>query len=133
MDQKNLIVAIVMSVLIIIGWQALFPPAKPPVNNTAQQQQQTTTPSSAPGTPQAPPGQPTAPGVQPATAANQVVSREEALQRSPRVTFDTPELVGSIALSMVGNLMRLERLIIVSTLVWYALLLAFAQMNQFTG
>src|SRR5215510_9447685 len=98
MDQKNLIVAIVMSVLIIIGWQAVFPPAKPPVNNTTQQQQQGTTPSAAPGTPQAPPGQPTAPGVQPTSAANQVVSREEALQRSPRVTFDTPELVGSIAL-----------------------------------
>ena len=98
MDQKNLIIAIVMSVLIIIGWQAVFPPAKPPVNNTTQQQQQATTPSGTPGAPQASPGQPTAPGVQPTTAANQVVSREEALQRSPRVTFDTPELVGSIAL-----------------------------------
>src|SRR5215470_17115454 len=96
MDQKNLIIAIVMSVLIIIGWQAVFPPAKPPVNNTTQQQQQTT---QQPGSsPQAPSGQPTAPGAQPATAASQVVSREEALQRSPRVTFDTPELVGSIAL-----------------------------------
>ena len=28
----------------------------------------------------------------------QIVSRSEALARSPRVTFDTPELVGSIAL-----------------------------------
>src|SRR5215468_8450300 len=98
MDQKNLIVAIVLSVLIIIGWQAVFPPAKPPVNNTTQQQQQATTPSGTPGAPQASPGQPTAPGVQPTSAANQVVSREEALQRAPRVTFDTPELVGSIAL-----------------------------------
>src|SRR5262252_3149798 len=98
MDQKNLIVAIVLSVLIIIGWQAVFQPAKPPVNNTTQQQQQATTPSGTPGAPQASPGQPTAPGVQPTAAANQVVSREEALQRAPRVTFDTPELVGSIAL-----------------------------------
>ncbi len=32
MDQKNFIVAIVLSVLIIVGWQAAFPPAKPPVN-----------------------------------------------------------------------------------------------------
>jgi YidC/Oxa1 family membrane protein insertase len=99
MDQKNLIVAIVLSVLIIIGWQAVFPPAKPPVNNTTQQQQQATQqPGSSGASPQTPSGQPTAPGAQPAAAASQVVSREEALQRSPRVTFDTPELVGSIAL-----------------------------------
>ena len=39
MDQKNFIVAIVLSVLIIVGWQHAFPPAKPPINNTAQQQQ----------------------------------------------------------------------------------------------
>ena len=101
MDQKNFIVAIVLSVLIIVGWQAVFPPAKPPVN-----QQQTA--STQNGTPQAPTGQPGAPGapgtqgtVQPGTPAAQpaqVVSRSEALARSPRVTFDTPELIGSIAL-----------------------------------
>jgi YidC/Oxa1 family membrane protein insertase len=99
MDQKNLIVAIVLSVLIIIGWQAVFPPAKPPVNNTTQQQQQTTQQTGSSGaSPQTPSGQPTAPGAQPTAVATQVVSREEALQRSPRVTFDTPELVGSIVL-----------------------------------
>ena len=42
-------------------------------------------------------------------------------------------LAGSVALSMVGNLVRLERLIIVSTFVWYALLLGFAQMHSFAG
>ena len=36
MDQKNFIVAIVLSVLIIVGWQYAFPPAKPPINNTAR-------------------------------------------------------------------------------------------------
>ena len=30
MDQKNFIVAIVLSVLIIVGWQAVFPPTKTP-------------------------------------------------------------------------------------------------------
>jgi YidC/Oxa1 family membrane protein insertase len=96
MDQKNLIVAIVLSVLIIMGWQYAFPPTKPPVNTTTQQQ--TTTPGTA-GMPQAPSGQPVAPGAQPATAAApQIVSRKEALARSPRVTFDTPELTGSISL-----------------------------------
>ena len=101
MDQKNFIVAIVLSVLIIVGWQYAFPPAKPPVS-----QQQTA--STQNGTPQAPTGQPGAPGapgsqgtVQPGAPAAQpaqIVSRSEALARSPRVTFDTPELVGSIAL-----------------------------------
>jgi YidC/Oxa1 family membrane protein insertase len=97
MDQKNFIVAIVLSVLIIVGWQAFFPPAKPPVNNTQQA-------STQPGAPQAPTGQPTATtqaGVQPGApgaAPTQIVSRADALARSPRVTFDTPELIGSIAL-----------------------------------
>jgi YidC/Oxa1 family membrane protein insertase len=39
MDQKNLIVAIVLSVLIIMGWQYAFPPTKPPVNTTTQQEE----------------------------------------------------------------------------------------------
>ena len=96
MDQKNFIVAIVLSVLIIVGWQHFFQPAKPPVP------QQTTSQSGVPGTPQTSAGQSTAPGapgapsVEPAAA--QILSRKEALAASPRVTFDTPELVGSIAL-----------------------------------
>ena len=45
MDQKNFIVAIVLSVLIITGWQYAFP-SKPP----QQTQQQTAAPASpAPG------------------------------------------------------------------------------------
>jgi YidC/Oxa1 family membrane protein insertase len=97
MDQKNFIVAIVLSVLIIVGWQAAFPPAKP----TVTPQQQAATQSSTPGAPAAPTGQPVAPGVQPggvAAPASQVVSRSEALARTPRVTFSTPELLGSISL-----------------------------------
>ena len=46
MDQKNFIVAIVLSVLIIVGWQYFFPPAKTPVTNTVQQQ--TTSPTGQP-------------------------------------------------------------------------------------
>jgi YidC/Oxa1 family membrane protein insertase len=99
MDQKNFIVAIVLSVLIIMGWQYAFPPAKPPVN---QQQTASTLNGTAPQAPTGQPGAPGSPGtVQPGAPAAQpaqVVSRSEALARSPRVTFDTPELVGSIAL-----------------------------------
>ncbi|SEO98658.1 YidC/Oxa1 family membrane protein insertase [Rhodospirillales bacterium URHD0017] len=100
MDQKNFIVAIVLSVLIIMGWQYAFPPAKPPADKAQQQTASTQT-----GTPQAPSGAPGAPGTQgtaqpgsPAAQPAQIVSRTEALARSPRITFDTPELVGSIAL-----------------------------------
>ena len=98
MDQKNFIVAIVLSVLIIVGWQAAFPPAKPVVPPT---QQQAATQPGAPGTPATPSGQPAAPGAlpgAPATTAQQIVSRKEALARTPRVTFSTPELLGSISL-----------------------------------
>ena len=95
MDQKNFILAIVLSVLIIVGWQAAFPPAKPPVNGT----QQATTQS---GAPPAPAGQSGTPGVQPgpgATPGQQpVVGRAEALAMTPRVAFTTPELIGSISL-----------------------------------
>ncbi|NQW54451.1 MAG: membrane protein insertase YidC [Rhodospirillales bacterium] len=96
MDQKNFIVAIVLSVLIIVGWQAAFPPAKPPVNDTAQQ---TATQSGAPA---APTGQPGAPGTQPGPGAaptqQRVVGRGEAVALTPRVTFNTAELTGSISL-----------------------------------
>jgi YidC/Oxa1 family membrane protein insertase len=102
MDQKNFIVAIVLSVLIIVGWQYAFPPAKPPVNQqqTASTQNGTApqAPSGAPGTPGAPATQGTAQPGSPAAQPAQIVSRTEALARSPRVSFDTPELVGSIAL-----------------------------------
>jgi YidC/Oxa1 family membrane protein insertase len=92
MDQKNFIVAIVLSVVIIMGWQTLFPakPTPPPQQQTAGQAAQPNAPTSGQ------PGAPPAPAAQPALP--QTVSREEALSRSPRVTFSTPELLGSIAL-----------------------------------
>jgi YidC/Oxa1 family membrane protein insertase len=100
MDQKNFIVAIVLSVLIIVGWQAAFPPSKQAT--TAQHQQQaagqpTAGQSSAPAAPAAPGGQPAVAGGQ-AVAATPAMSRAEALARTPRITFSTPELLGSISL-----------------------------------
>jgi YidC/Oxa1 family membrane protein insertase len=97
MDQKNFIVAIVLSVLIIVGWQVAFPPSKQ-ATQTAQQQASTQS-----GAPAAPAGQNgTAPGATPgpgSTPAQQpVVSRSEAVALTPRVTFNTPELTGSISL-----------------------------------
>ncbi len=96
MDQKNFIVAIVLSVLIIVGWQVAFPPSKQ-ATNTAQQQATTQS-----GAPAAPTGQPGAPGTQPgpgvAPVQQPVVSRSEAVALTPRVTFNTAELTGSMSL-----------------------------------
>jgi len=102
MDQKNFIVAIVLSVLIIVGWQAVFPPSKapPPVTQTAAPN----APTSAAGQPHTPPGAAGAPGTPgapqaPAAAGAPVVmSLDQALAQAPRVGFRTPELVGSISL-----------------------------------
>jgi YidC/Oxa1 family membrane protein insertase len=99
MDQKNFIVAIVLSVVIIMGWQTLFPPAKTP---PPQQQTTQTANPSAPGVPSSGPS--TAPGVPPSAAATapaaaKVLTLDEALAaQGPRVTFNTDQLLGSIAL-----------------------------------
>ncbi|MCB8821679.1 membrane protein insertase YidC [Microvirga rosea] len=100
-ENKNLIVAIVLSMAILIGWQYFF--AAPEAEKhrqaaqTAQQSAQTNpaapTPSQA-GGPAAP-----VPGTVPATPGAPVVeSREAALARSPRLPIETPAIIGSINL-----------------------------------
>jgi YidC/Oxa1 family membrane protein insertase len=94
MDQKNFIVAIVLSVVIIMGWQTLFPAKHTPPQ---QQAGQTTAPNAPPAGQSNAPAAPGAPSTG-VPAAEQIVSREEALARTPRVTFATPELLGSVSL-----------------------------------
>ncbi len=93
MDQKNFIVAIVLSVAIIMGWQTLFPAKQTPPQ---QQTSQTTAPNAPPA------GQSNAPAAPAASTGfptpEQVMSRPDALATTPRVTFSTPELLGSISL-----------------------------------
>ena len=93
MDQKNFIVAIVLSVVIIMGWQTLFPAKHTPPPQEASQ-------TTAPNAPGSAGTAPSAPGTPPSAgpAVQQVVSRAEALAATPRVTFSTPELLGSISL-----------------------------------
>jgi YidC/Oxa1 family membrane protein insertase len=84
METRNLILAIVLSAAILFGWQYLVPPPKhivPPPEAVSA------------GTSSAAPGE-TAPGT-PATA---LVSRDAALQQSPRIAITTPLLSGTIAL-----------------------------------
>jgi YidC/Oxa1 family membrane protein insertase len=102
-DQKNMILAIVLSAAVLILWQFFFVnPQMERQRQAAQQQAQqqqtqpgTTTPPAQPG------GTPTSPGTQPGqptTTPVQPLTREAALAASPRIPLDTPSLAGSIAL-----------------------------------
>ena len=110
-DQKNTILAIVLSALVLIGWQYFYGmPQMEKQRQEAQlkaQQQQVQQPGqpatqAQPGTPPATqpgaqPGAPTAPG-QPAIVPGQQLTREAVIAASPRIMLDTPRLRGSIAL-----------------------------------
>jgi len=99
MDQKNLLVAIVLSVAILFGFQYAFEkflPHAPPPAKTAPAQTQP-----APGaTNPAPAAEVPSSGTAPVGAASVAAaeSREAAIADQPRVKIDTPRLHGSIAL-----------------------------------
>src|SRR5262249_2160304 len=107
-DQKNTILAIVLSALVLIVWQVYF--GVPPLGKQKQIQQPQAQESSQqppalpPQTPGAVPQPPPAPGAAPqapaqgGTVAPQTMTRDTALAASPRVRIDTPSLSGSIAL-----------------------------------
>jgi YidC/Oxa1 family membrane protein insertase len=99
MEQRNLLLAIVVSVGILIGFQYLFEKLRPPPPVTPAVPTQTAPApnTAAPGT--AAPG---APGtVAPATgaAAPGAETREQAIAEQPRVRINTPRLHGSVALT----------------------------------
>ncbi len=111
-DQKNMFLAIGLSLLVILGWQYFI--GGPQLERQREeakfrQQQQTQQPGqqAAPGTvPQAgtaaqsgttaQPGAPTIPGQ--ATVPGQTVTRDAVLAASPRVRIETPTIHGSISL-----------------------------------
>jgi YidC/Oxa1 family membrane protein insertase len=106
-NQKNLLLAIVLSVMVLLGWQLFFvnPKIKDEQERRAQQQQQTheaKSPTAQPSGTAAPTaGSPTAPGAAPsAPAAPSLVplTREAALRASPRVAIETPGITGSVSL-----------------------------------
>ncbi len=101
MDQRNLLLAIVLSVGILFGFQFLFAKLHPvPLHAPTPAASTQTTPGSAvpgvaaPGV--AGPGPATAGGTAAAPAPE---TREQALAGQPRVRIDTPRLHGSIALN----------------------------------
>jgi YidC/Oxa1 family membrane protein insertase len=103
-DNRNLIVAIALSLAILLGWQYFFAaPQAERQRQAAQQQQSTqvnpTAPNPPPSPSQAGGASPTVPGTVPSTpAAPTVQTREAALASSPRVAIDTPAIAGSINL-----------------------------------
>ncbi len=99
-DQKNTLIAIALSALVLIVWQYFFGLPQMEKQRQAQQapQQQAQPVPSPDGRPQTPSTAPQAPGQQPAAAPGQPLTREGALRASPRVTVDTPQVRGSIAL-----------------------------------
>ncbi|HWK44829.1 MAG TPA: membrane protein insertase YidC [Stellaceae bacterium] len=110
MEQRNLILAIVLSVAIMIGFQLLIERPRQQREQAAQQAQQQATQQQAA---QQPAGSAPATAGQPSTAgqtstAGQLpsvapgatgLSRDTALKQSARVAIDTPALHGSIALT----------------------------------
>jgi len=103
-DNKNTILAIVLSALVLLGWQYFFavPQEKARQEQLQAQQQKQSAPTPAqPGQPAQPPAQAGAPQVpgqaSPPIAATPVV-RTAALAASPRVPIVTDSLQGSIAL-----------------------------------
>ncbi len=101
-ESKNTILAIVLSGLVLLIWQYYF--GLPYLEKQKQAQQPPPQQQSQPvaGTPQRPqqPGSsaqiPTAPA---AGQPERPLSRAEALGKSPRIEFDTPQIRGSIALT----------------------------------
>ena len=110
-DQKNMLLAIVLSGIVLFGWQYFV--GMPQMEKQRQQQQaqqqaqkQAQPPAAAPGTP-ATPGAPAAPGTPvpgapqtsaPTSPTGQVLTRDAVLAAGPRIAVETPLVKGSIAL-----------------------------------
>src|ERR1700687_685590 len=107
-DNRNTILAVILSGLVLIGWQYFYNVPQMEKQRAAQQAQSdlarpapqpepTPPPAPTPQTGTAPAPSATAPATnQPASAAP--VSRDTAIASVPRVKIDTPRLSGSISL-----------------------------------
>ena len=115
-DQKNMLLAIVLSAIVLVAWQYFV--GMPQMEKQRQQQQaqqqaqkqhsrrrQRPSParlrrrdSRAPGTPGARPAGRAASPVRPISPTGQVFTREAVLAAGPRIAIETPLMKGSIAL-----------------------------------
>jgi YidC/Oxa1 family membrane protein insertase len=108
-NQKNLILAIVLSMAVMFAWHFFYAAPKEQERQARIRQEQAAkakeqTPPAPANTPGAPgtaakPDQPRAPGAPaPADQATIVTTRQGAIDAGPRVGINTPSLKGSIAL-----------------------------------
>jgi YidC/Oxa1 family membrane protein insertase len=107
-DNRNTIIAVILSGLVLIGWQYFFNIPQMEKQRAAEQAQSelakanktapaTATPAGSSSAPATPGAAPTTPTVnQPATTA--IVSRDAAIAASPRIKIETPRLTGSVSL-----------------------------------
>ena len=106
-DQKNTILAVVLSAIVLIGWEYFYALPQKQRQEELQRQAQSTQvrppPQATPG--QAPGGAPATPGAapqvpaQPSTSAPvEQRSREAIIASTERIAIDTPRIKGSIAL-----------------------------------
>jgi YidC/Oxa1 family membrane protein insertase len=93
MDQRNLVLAIVLSLIIILGFQFFFAPPPVPIDESAQGEIAETPRPDGIDVP-SPPGGERAPDGEEALA----VARAEVLETTPRVPIASPTLSGSISL-----------------------------------
>ncbi len=96
-QNKNLLLATVLSFVVITGWVILFPPEEPPAPQPEEVAE-----TLAPGATDPQTGATTPPaassGNEPATPVNEAIA---AVADSPRIDIETPKLSGSI--SLVGG------------------------------
>jgi YidC/Oxa1 family membrane protein insertase len=106
-DQRNTILAIVLSAIVLIGWEYFYAlPLKQRQEELQRQAQITQVQPAAPAAPgQAPGAAPAAPGAAPqvpgqsgAAAPAEQKSREAVIASTERVAIDTPRIKGSISL-----------------------------------
>jgi YidC/Oxa1 family membrane protein insertase len=100
-ENRNLIVAMALSLAVLIGWQYFIAGPKMEKTRAAQEAAQAQATAAAPADATAPGATAAAPGAESVAAAqtSSFVGRDQALAGSPRVAIDTPELVGSISLT----------------------------------
>jgi len=101
-ENRNMILAIVLSAIVLLGWQYFFaiPQVEQQKREAAQKQQQIQQQAKQPstgGTPAPAPGT-SATSQQNGTVQPGTLTRSQALAASPRVPIDTPFVKGSIAL-----------------------------------
>src|SRR6185437_17137957 len=103
-DNKNTILAIVLSALVLLGWQYFFAGPQDKARQEqlqAQQQKQASAPQAQPAQTAQPPAQPSSPPQVPGQTGSPAaapVDRSAAIAGSPRVPIATDSLQGSIAL-----------------------------------